>query len=71
MPFLSAVVTEVEHIALPLPIAMYPLIAAVFFLVLGIVVWSFREVANRHSAKAKAYAAAHGGYGGGSGAGGH
>ena len=61
MSFLSAVLTEVEHIALPLPLVVYPMVAAVLFLALGVVVWSFRDVANRHSGKANAYAAAHGG----------
>ena len=63
MSFVTAVLTEVEHIALPLPLIAYPLVAAVLFLALGVVVWSFRDVSNRHSAKANAYAAAHGGHG--------
>lgn len=71
MSFLSAVLTEVEHIALPLPLMVYPMVAAVLFLTLGAVLWSFRDVANRHSAKANAYAAAHGGHGGTSSTGGH
>ena len=71
MSFLTAVLTEVEHIALPLPLLVYPMIAAVLFLALGVVLWSFRDVANRHSGKASAYAAAHGGRGGTSGTGGH
>ena len=71
MSFVSAVLTEVGHIALPLPIIAYPLVAAVLFLALGVVVWSFRDVATRHSAKANAYAAAHGGHAGTSSTGGH
>ncbi|SEN65469.1 hypothetical protein E3O25_02200 [Cryobacterium sp. TMT1-3] len=71
MYFLSAVLTEVEHIALPLPLIVYPMVAAVLFLALGVVLWSFREVANRHSGKADAYAAAHGGHSGTSTSGGH
>ncbi|TFD62791.1 hypothetical protein E3T39_02360 [Cryobacterium suzukii] len=71
MSFLSAVLTEVEHIALPLPLVVYPMVAAVLFLALGVVLWSFRDVANRHSGKANAYAAAHGGHVGTSGTGGH
>ena len=63
MSFLTAVLTEVEHIALPLPLIAYPLVAAVLFLSLGVVLWSFRDVSNRHSGKADAYAAAHGGHG--------
>ncbi|MET4780597.1 uncharacterized membrane-anchored protein YhcB (DUF1043 family) [Glaciihabitans sp. UYNi722] len=30
---------------------VFPLIAVLVFLVLGFVVWSFRDVANRHSHK--------------------
>ncbi|GEP27228.1 MULTISPECIES: hypothetical protein [Cryobacterium] len=63
MSFVTAVLTEVEHIALPLPLIAYPMVAAVLFLALGIVLWSFRDVSNRHSGKADAYAAAHGGHG--------
>jgi len=61
MSFVSAVLTEVGHVELPLPIWAYPLVAFVLFLALALVLWSFRDVANRHSAKANAYAAAHGG----------
>ncbi|MBG6213663.1 MAG: hypothetical protein LH475_10150 [Cryobacterium sp.] len=71
MSFVSAVLTEVEHIALPLPIIAYPMVAAVLFLALGVVLWSFREVSNRHSGKADAYAAAHGAHDPTSSTGGH
>lgn len=70
MYLVTAVLTEVEHIALPLPILAYPLVAAVLFFSLGLVIWSFRDVANRHSAKANAFTAAHGGHGGTSSTGG-
>ena len=63
MTFVSTVLSEIEHVALPLPLLAYPAVAAVVFLALGLVLWSFRDVANRHSAKANAYAAAHGGHG--------
>ena len=63
MSFVTAVLTEVEHIALPLPLIAYPMVAAVLFLALAVVLWSFRDVSNRHSGKADAYAAAHGGHG--------
>lgn len=52
---------EVGHVELPLPLLVYPAVAAVLFLALGLVLWSFRDVANRHSAKAAAYARANGG----------
>ncbi|MDH6237378.1 hypothetical protein [Cryobacterium sp. CG_9.6] len=57
----SAFSAEVEHVELPFPLLVYPAIAAVLFLGLGLVLWSFRDVANRHSAKAAAYARASGG----------
>ncbi len=39
---------------------IYGVIAAIIFAVLGLVTFSYRHVANRHSAKAEAYAAQHG-----------
>jgi len=39
---------------------IYGIVAAVIFAVLGLVTLSYRNVANRHAAKAEAYAAKHG-----------
>jgi hypothetical protein len=61
MSFLTVVLAETEHVALPMPTFVYGVIAIVLFAALGAVVWSYRDVANRHQAKAKAYADAHGG----------
>lgn len=61
MSFLTAVLAETEHAALPMPTLAYGLTALVIFFALGFVVWTYRDVANRHQAKADAYAAAHGG----------
>jgi heme/copper-type cytochrome/quinol oxidase subunit 2 len=61
MSFLTVVLAETGHVALPMPIFVYGVIALVVFAALGFVVWSYRDVANRHQAKAKAYADAHGG----------
>lgn len=61
MSFLTVVLAEAAHVELPLPIWAYPAVAATVFVALGVVLWSFRDVSNRHSAKADAYAAAHGG----------
>jgi len=74
MSFVSAVLAETivlaeaGHVELPLPLLAYPAVALVLFLTLAGVLWSYRDVANRHSAKADAYARAHGG---GPAAGGH
>jgi hypothetical protein len=57
---LAAAETE-EHVALPLPTWAYGVIAIVTFLILALVMWSFKDVSNRHALKANAYAAAHGG----------
>jgi len=38
-----------EATALPIPAWAYAAIAAIVFLFLAFVVWSFRDVANRHS----------------------
>ena len=37
-----------EH-QLPMPAIMFGLIALAVFAVLGVVMWSFRDVANRHA----------------------
>jgi len=39
---------------------IYGIIAAIVFAALGLVTLSYRHVANRHSAKAEAYAEKHG-----------
>ena len=39
------------HAALPFPAIVFGLIAAVLFLGLGIVTWSYRDVSSRHSQK--------------------
>ncbi len=61
MPIVTAVLAEVEHVQLPMPTWAYGVVALVIFFALAVVLWSFRDVANRHHAKAAAYAAAHGG----------
>jgi protein-S-isoprenylcysteine O-methyltransferase Ste14 len=60
---MSLLLTAVEHdlVELPMPTWAYGVVALVIFFVLAIVIWSFRDVSNRHAAKANAYAAAHGG----------
>lgn len=46
---------------LPIETWVYGLVALVIFAALGIVTFTYRDVANRHRAKAEAYAARHGG----------
>lgn len=52
MSLLATALTEVEELA---PLLMPPLafagVAVAVFVTLGFVVWSFRDVANRHSQK--------------------
>ena len=38
-----------EEQALPVPSVVFPVIALGVFALLGIVTWSYRDVANRHS----------------------
>lgn len=45
---------------LPIPAPFYGIIVLTIFVVLGAVTFTFRDVANRHSAKAEAYARDHG-----------
>ncbi|RJT84819.1 hypothetical protein D6T64_20615 [Cryobacterium melibiosiphilum] len=61
--FVTSLLAEAEHtvVELPLPLLTYPAVALVLFVALAGVLWSYRDVANRHSAKAEAYAKAHGG----------
>ena len=42
-----------------IPSIVFGIIAMVLFIVLALFVWTFRDVANRHAAKADAWAAAH------------
>lgn len=51
----SLVVTAAvaEENALPFPSIVFALIAASVFVALGFVVWSYRDVANRHSSKTR------------------
>jgi len=46
-----ALAVETAEASLPFPALVFAAIAAVAFLALGVVVWSFRDVANRHSQK--------------------
>ena len=56
------VMTETVHARdLPVEPWVYGLIALVLFAVLAFITASYRDVANRHRAKAEAYAARHGG----------
>jgi hypothetical protein len=58
----SIIVKETEFAReLPMESFMYGVIALVVFFALGAVTYSYRDVANRHRAKAEAYAARHGG----------
>jgi hypothetical protein len=59
---LYTLLTEAEHELAP--IIMHPLafagVAAAIFVVLGLVTWSYRDVANRHSHKVGSAPADHG-----------
>jgi hypothetical protein len=46
-----AATESVEHVVLPFHPIVFGLIAAVLFLSLGFVTWSYRNVASRHSQK--------------------
>lgn len=65
MSLLTTIVVAAEeghHVVneLPMPAILYGVIAFVTFTALAGVVFSFRDVANRHAAKAEAYAREHG-----------
>jgi hypothetical protein len=61
MSILTTVITEAQEIG-GVPTIIFGVIALGIFAALGLVVWSFRDVAHRHEVKAQAYAAAHGGH---------
>lgn len=66
MPLLATTVLAAEegshHVVNELPFAapLFGVIVLVIFVVLAVVTFSFRDVANRHSEKAEAYAREHG-----------
>lgn len=64
---LSVVAAEAEHGNVALETLPAGLIAAAIFALLGFVTLSYKNVANRHSAKAEAWAKAHGKSGNGAG----
>jgi hypothetical protein len=51
LPVSGLVLAAVEANALPVSSVVFPLIAAGIFTLLGLVAWSYRDVANRHSNK--------------------
>ena len=62
MSIIAAAEEAVHHVELPMPSVMYGVVALVIFVALGLVTWSFRDVANRHShkfAKAEGHGASH------------
>lgn len=65
MPILATTLLAAEegsHVVneLPFPAPLFGLIVFVIFVAFAIVTFSFRDVANRHSEKAEAYAREHG-----------
>lgn len=41
----------IRHIDLPMPSIFFGAIAAAVFVLLGVITWSYRDVANRHDHK--------------------
>lgn len=64
MSFATILLAEAAtHVELPMPTWMYGVIALIAFVFLGVATFSYRDVANRHSAKASARAEAEAGHG--------
>ncbi|MEV8338016.1 hypothetical protein [Leucobacter sp. NPDC077196] len=59
---IAAAAEEGHHVVneLPFPAVVFGVIVFALFCVIAAVTFSFRDVANRHSAKADAYAREHG-----------
>ncbi|MFT4231050.1 MAG: hypothetical protein QM602_12260 [Microbacterium sp.] len=55
----AAAGAEEHHGNIMLDTIWYPIVALVAFAALALVTFSYRDVANRHSAKAEAYARTH------------
>jgi nitrate reductase NapE component len=51
MSLLNSVVAAATETTLVTPTWIYPVVAATVFVALGFIVWSFRDVANRHANK--------------------
>jgi nitrate reductase NapE component len=51
MSLLNSVVAAATETHLTAPTWIFPLVAATIFVALGFILWSFRDVANRHSDK--------------------
>jgi heme/copper-type cytochrome/quinol oxidase subunit 2 len=60
----AAAETGEHHGNVMLETAIYGIIALAVFALLALVTFSYRDVANRHAAKAEAYAKAHGAHSG-------
>ncbi|MCX7522243.1 hypothetical protein OSC27_08125 [Microbacterium sp. STN6] len=60
MSLVTAVLAEAEH-ALPAPTWVFGVVPLVLFAVLAFVLWTYRDVANRHVHKAEAAASDHAG----------
>ena len=62
MSFATILLAQVEehHGNVYLETLPFLILAVALFLVLGFLTFSYRDVANRHAAKAEAYARAHG-----------
>jgi hypothetical protein len=56
----AAAGAEEHHGNIMLETVVFPIIAMAFFGVLALVTFSYRNVSNRHAAKAEAYARSHG-----------
>lgn len=61
MSFATILLAESEHVVneLPMPSFMFGVLALVFFLFLGAVTFTYRDVANRHSHKTGGQPTAH------------
>lgn len=59
MKHILANAAEAGHVELPFPSIVFGLIAMATFIVLGVITWSYRDVANRHDHKSSGSKANH------------
>jgi hypothetical protein len=48
---MSIILANAEHVTYPFPTFVFGVIGLSVFILLGLVTWSFRDVANRHDHK--------------------
>jgi len=57
MSIATIIAAEAAHVELPMPPVMYGVVALIVFAILGVVTFTYRDVANRYAARVHARSA--------------